>query len=215
MSDWEVASPETSGPPDRYDRRYLFHLYSNLERKGAAMTDAMDSKCITDRAIGPKCPRRNGSPIPTASSSCTHGFARRWPSGALPQGQSTACEPVCGALLGASGAGKTSVVNHYRRLHPPEETETATRQPVLKVTLQPNARPKGIAADLLLALGDPAWSSGTVQTLTNRAVRLLKHCGVELIVMDEFHHLFDMDRAKSRLRPRSGSRCWSSTRASR
>ena len=42
----------------------------------------------------------------------------------------------------------------------------------------------------------PAWSSGTVQTLTNRAVRLLKHCGVELIVMDEFHHLFDMDRAK-------------------
>ena len=105
-------------------------------------------------------------------------------------------EPVCGALLGASGVGKTSVVDHYYRLHPPEETETATRQPVLKVTLQPDARPKGIAADLLLALGDPAWSSGTVQTLTNRAVRLLKHCGVELIVMDEFHHLFDMDRAK-------------------
>jgi len=107
-----------------------------------------------------------------------------------------AAEPVCGALLGASGVGKTSVVDHYCRLHPPEETDCATRQPVLKVTLQPDARPKGIAADLLLALGDPAWSSGTVQTLTNRAVRLLRHCGVELIVMDEFHHLFDMDRAK-------------------
>ena len=105
-------------------------------------------------------------------------------------------EPVCGAILGASGVGKTSVVDHYRRLHPSEETETGTRQPVLKVTLQPDARPKGIASDLLLALGDPAWSSGTVQTLTNRAVRLLKHCGVELIVMDEFHHLFDADRAK-------------------
>ncbi len=105
-------------------------------------------------------------------------------------------EPICGALLGASGVGKTSVVDHYYRLHPAQDTETATRQPVLKVTLQPDARPKGIAADLLLALGDPAWSSGTVQTLTNRAVRLLKHCGVELIVLDEFHHLFDMDRAK-------------------
>jgi hypothetical protein len=34
-----------------------------------------------------------------------------------------------------------------------------------------------------LALGDPAWSSGTVQSLTNRAVRLLKHCGVERIVV--------------------------------
>ena len=84
----------------------------------------------------------------------------------------------------------------FCRLHPSEETEDATRQPVLKVTLQPDARPKGIAADLLLALGDPAWSSGTVQTLTNRAVRLLRHCGVQLIVMDEFHHLFDADRAK-------------------
>ena len=112
------------------------------------------------------------------------------------QGSRLGGEPVCGAILGASGVGKTSVVDHYCRLHPPEETDDATRQPVLKVTLQPDARPKGIAADLLLALGDPAWSSGTVQTLTNRAVRLLRHCGVELIVMDEFHHLFDADRAK-------------------
>jgi len=105
-------------------------------------------------------------------------------------------EPSCGALLGVSGVGKTSVVDHYRKLHPPAETETATNQPVLKVTLQPDARPKGIAADLLLAIGDPAWSSGTVQTLTSRAVKLLRRCGVELIVLDEFHHLFDMDRAK-------------------
>jgi hypothetical protein len=112
------------------------------------------------------------------------------------RGSRHANEPVCGALLGASGVGKTSVVDHYHRLHPPEETETATRRPVLKVTLQPDARPKGIAADLLLALGDPAWCSGTVQTLTNRAVKLLKRCGVELIVLDEFHHLFDNERAR-------------------
>lgn len=105
-------------------------------------------------------------------------------------------EPDCGALLGVSGVGKTSVINHYYRLHPSEETDTATRRPVLKVTLQPDARPKGIAADLLLALGDPAWSSGTVQTLTNRAVKLLVRCGVELIILDEFHHLFDFDRAR-------------------
>ena len=112
------------------------------------------------------------------------------------QASKQAHEPICGALLGSSGVGKTSVVDHYRRLHPPEETETASRQPVLKVSVQPDASPKGIASDLLLALGDPAWSAGTVQTLTNRAVKLLKHCGVELIVLDEFHHLFDVDRAK-------------------
>ena len=105
-------------------------------------------------------------------------------------------EPACGALLGTSGVGKTSVVDHYSKLYAPYETETETRRPVLKVTLQPDARPKGIAADILLALGDPAWSSGTVQTLTNRAVRLLSRCGVQLIVFDEFHHLFDLERAR-------------------
>ena len=35
------------------------------------------------------------------------------------------------------GVGKTSVVDHYHRLHPPRETDTANCQPVLKVTLQP------------------------------------------------------------------------------
>jgi hypothetical protein len=105
-------------------------------------------------------------------------------------------EPICGALLGASGVGKTSVVDHYCRLHPRQKTDVATRQPVLKVTLQPDVKPKGIAADILLALGDPAWYSGAVQTLTNRAAKLAQHCGVELIVLDEFHHLFDFDKAR-------------------
>ncbi|MCC7423034.1 MAG: TniB family NTP-binding protein [Planctomycetaceae bacterium] len=105
-------------------------------------------------------------------------------------------EPECGALLGASGVGKTSVVEHYGRAYPAAETDTGIRHPVLRVTLQPEARPKGIAADILLALGDPAWSRGTVQSLTSRAVRLLARCGVELIVFDEFHHLFDIDRAR-------------------
>lgn len=35
-----------------------------------------------------------------------------------------------------------------------------------------------------------------MQTLTNRAVRLLERCGVRLIVLDEFHHLFDFDKAR-------------------
>src|SRR3569623_1101037 len=105
-------------------------------------------------------------------------------------------EPTCGALLGTSGVGKTSVVDHYLKAHPPHDTETETRRPILKVTVQPAARPKGLAADLLMALGHPAWSSGTVQTLPSRAARLLVRCGVELIVFDEFHHLFVFERAR-------------------
>ena len=33
-------------------------------------------------------------------------------------------EPICGALLGASGVGKTTVIDHYRRSFPAEETDT-------------------------------------------------------------------------------------------
>ena len=135
--------------------------------------------------------------MPTGSSFSTRDSARRWPS------WSTATRPAgrpasrsAGPCWGRPGSGRQASSTTTAGSTRPKRPETATRQPVLKVTLQPDVRPKGIAADLLLALGDPAWSSGTVQTLTNRAVRLLKHCGVELIVMDEFHHLFDMDRAK-------------------
>ncbi len=35
-----------------------------------------------------------------------------------------------------------------------------------------------------------------MESLTNRAARLLKHCDVELTVLDECHHLFDVDRAE-------------------
>jgi len=42
------------------------------------------------------------------------------------QSSKQAGEPVCGAILGSSGVGKTSVVDHYRRLHAPRETDTAS-----------------------------------------------------------------------------------------
>jgi len=50
--------------------------------------------------------------------------------------------------------------------HPPKETDTETRQPVLHVTLQPDARPKGIAADLLLA-----WTYTTPKQRVRQATR--------------------------------------------
>ena len=56
------------------------------------------------------------------------------------QSKAQAGEPACGAILGASGVGKTSVVDHYLKLHPPIETDTATIQPVLKVTLLRHGR---------------------------------------------------------------------------
>ena len=83
-------------------------------------------------------------------------------------GESGSCHLESGLSLPAlahptPGVGKTSVVDHYRRLHPPRETDTANWQPVLKVTLQPDARPKGIAADLLLAL--PKMGLARIRTI--------------------------------------------------
>ena len=58
-------------------------------------------------------------------------------------------EPNCGAILGASGVGKTSVVDHYLRQHPSEETDTCTRQPVLTRGTSAPARTRLGGAQLL------------------------------------------------------------------
>jgi len=56
------------------------------------------------------------------------------------QSSKQAGEPVCGAILGSSGVGKTSVVDHYRRLHAPRETDTASESCAAELSNAPPQR---------------------------------------------------------------------------
>lgn len=59
-----------------------------------------------------------------------------------------------------------------------------------------NSNPKSVASKILHSLGDHFFDKGTEKTMTVRTHLLLKECGVEMIVFEEFQHLIDSDTHK-------------------
>lgn len=102
-----------------------------------------------------------------------------------------AAEPQCMFLTGASGVGKTSLIQHYLSQHPPTDELDRFHVPVFHAEIPAKATIKGVATALLDSLGDPAPDRGTTVTQGQRLAHLIKHCGVELILLDEFQHLID------------------------
>lgn len=108
----------------------------------------------------------------------------------------SAREPECMLIIGHSGVGKTTIKDHYLSKNPPKEMKSGTVVPVLTVTTPVLAKMDTIAAAILASLGDPAPYEGKLEAKTQRLYALLKRCRVELIFLDEFHHLIDRDKAK-------------------
>ena len=75
---------------------------------------------------------------------------------------------------------------------------TQKSSPCVLYTNPSPATVKSVAGMMLKALNDPAPLSGTTAQMTERLCYLLKLCETELILMDEFHHLFDMQRYQGR-----------------
>lgn len=105
-------------------------------------------------------------------------------------------EPYCLLVLGPSGVGKSTLIGDYLSRHPRTVTADRTVVPVLTATIPVPATMKTMATELLGALGDPAAEKGTLHQKTWRLFRLLKSCGVELIILDEFQHFIDRDSDK-------------------
>lgn len=105
----------------------------------------------------------------------------------------TSAEPECMLIKGDTGAGKTTLYRHYEQDYPRVETKELTTIPVLSSTIPVPATPKSLATKLLTKMGDPLAASGTLVTQTLRLQCLLKRCGVELIILDEFQHFIDRD----------------------
>lgn len=104
-------------------------------------------------------------------------------------------EPHCLMLVGPTGVGKSKLVDSYARAYPPTVATDArgerTQRPVVQATIPTPATVKSLAVTLLVALGDPRPTSGTVVTMTDRLVRYMADCGVELLILDELQHFVD------------------------
>lgn len=105
-------------------------------------------------------------------------------------------EPECMFLAGQTGVGKTTVYKTYALQYPRRVTESVTQVPILAVTIPAPATVKTVVTKLLWELGDPAYDKGSVGNQTIRLIGLMKDCGVELLILDEFQHFIDRDSAK-------------------
>ena len=97
-------------------------------------------------------------------------------------------------LVGQSGSGKSTLIEQYAENFPRSRRNGNALIPVLTVLTPEAPTVKSLAESFLTALGDPAASKGTTQDMTRRIIHFLGQCGVELILLDEFHHFFDGHR---------------------
>lgn len=93
-------------------------------------------------------------------------------------------------ILGPSGVGKSSFLNHYCSFSPPVLESQLTRIPVLLVVTPSTPTVGSIAEAILTAMKDPLAQRGTVEAKTARIYQLFAICKVELLMIDEFQHFF-------------------------
>lgn len=112
---------------------------------------------------------------------------------------------LCVPLIAKSQTGKSTIIESFVTKRNTPNALAQRRIPVLHVTLQANTTRKGMAIDILEAIGDHGFQtgekktggySGTEATLQPRVRQLLTLCGCELLVLDEIHHVIHSESAK-------------------
>lgn len=100
-------------------------------------------------------------------------------------------DPLGIFMIGESRTGKSSVIEEFMNAHLPIRLEQGVEMPIVKVLVPSKPSVKGLAAEILRALGDPLPDKGTEQVMTARLLLLLKTCKVRVLILDEGQHLVD------------------------
>ncbi len=98
-------------------------------------------------------------------------------------------------LIAPSGSGKSRIINAYMQ-KVMNEQHPAGVTPVLVVELSAKLSVKNFYSDVLKAFGDPNFERGTQQHLQARTQSFIRKCGVELLIIDEVHHLISSETNK-------------------
>ncbi|GAB1394764.1 hypothetical protein MASR1M60_29280 [Rhodocyclaceae bacterium] len=93
-------------------------------------------------------------------------------------------------LTGPSGAGKSTMVRAYLGNFPRVHEAERTHIPVLLVSVPSSPTSRSLASAILEALGYKKAHRGTAPEMTARIHELFARCGVEMVLLDEFQHLF-------------------------
>lgn len=100
-------------------------------------------------------------------------------------------DPMGIFITGESRTGKSRVIEEFMDAHQPIRFNEGLEVPVIKVLVPSKPSVKGLAAEILRALGDPLPDKGTEQVMTARLLIFLSHCKVRMLILDEGQHLVD------------------------
>lgn len=92
--------------------------------------------------------------------------------------------------------GKTTLCKHYARDFPRTLTADGSNIPILVAKVEVPASPKSLVTALLKSMGDPMPDKGSTVSQTIRLKQLMKDCGTQLVILDEFQHFIDRDSQK-------------------
>lgn len=107
-----------------------------------------------------------------------------------------ALEPICLPIVGESRTGKSRTLEYILQKHLRVRSDEGVHIPVIAVRTPAKPTVKGLAEQLLLALGDPKFDKGTEQVKTARLQTIISQCGTRMIIVDEFQHFIDKGSSK-------------------
>ena len=131
-------------------------------------------------------------------------------AGRKTQGQPQPIVPI----IGPSQSGKTTIITDFCERIVAKEGVRDGIHPVLRVTLTSNSTVKSLALDIINAFGTDALPhesvsklagkrgsnrrDGTMSEILHVAATLLRNAQVEMLVIDEMHHLKNLDSDKTK-----------------
>lgn len=93
-------------------------------------------------------------------------------------------------IAGLSGAGKSTIIESYLANFPRQQSAERTCVPVLVASVPSSPTARGLGDAILSALGRKRPHRGSASEKADVLVEMFEKCGVEMLLLDEFHHLF-------------------------
>jgi len=116
-------------------------------------------------------------------------------------------EPRSMSLTGATGSGKSTLIEQYMLKHPASETEKDTSIPIFKSIIQPNTNIRDFVISVLKSLiasvsdireddVNDELLKGDLTTVRKRLYKYIAQAKVKIIILDEFQHLISSKSKK-------------------
>lgn len=104
-------------------------------------------------------------------------------------------DTLCFILEAPSGFGKTTLIECYTERFQPDDSGRARTTPLLSIIVPESPRLKIIVSKLLRAVGYLYPDKGTTGERSMRLIEQVKECGVEAIILDDFHRFYKFNRS--------------------